>query len=332
MFGRTFKLDARDDQLDTGQNRSQTIELLSKAFAFIGSFSSFDDAAAAQIEQSGIPDVSISLTAARRSLPNNFSVAPSPRSGAPTGALNYFKQRYPDAVKAVGSIYYDIAKNNQDDYKAAAESIGWHFAYERGIQATETDFTADVVRMRQSGVKAVYMTAVDVKTTARLAKAMAQQNFKPDFFLVGGVAYDPGMVSLAGDAVEGVYNAQPYAMFGGEDAGAIPEVRLFNQWLQKVKPGYKPDLFAAYGWASGRLFFQALQAAGPKAERADVIAALRRITDFSDNGLVAPAGPGIKRPAVCFILVQIRGGKFERSDSPPPGYRCNDGPYFIRVP
>ena len=330
LYGRMFKLDVRDDALDTGQNRTQTIELLTKAFAFVGSFSSFDDAAAPQIAQSGIPDVSVSLTPARRALANNFSISPAPRPGAPTGPMNYFKAKFPDAVKSVGSIYYDIAKGNQDDFKAAAESVGWHFTYNRGIAATETDFTADVVRMRQSGVKAVYLAAVDVKAVARLAKAMAQQNFKPTFFMVNGVAYDAVLLALAGDAVEGLYNAQPFSMFAGEDAVAIPEVKLFNEWVQKVRPGYKPDLFAAYSWASGRLFFQALKEAGPKATRADVVRELRKIDDFSANGFIASAGPGTKRPVDCYILVQVKDGRFDRSDSPRPGYRCGEGSYFVR--
>jgi ABC-type branched-subunit amino acid transport system substrate-binding protein len=331
MYGRKFKLDVRDDSLDSGQNRAQTIDLLSTAFAFVGSFSSYDDAAAAQIERSGLPDVSVSLTPGRRSLSNNFSISPYPSPGAPTGSFTYFKQRFPEAVQSVGSIYYDIAKGNQDDTKAAAESVGWHFSYNRGIQATETDFTADVVRMRQAGVKAVYLSAVDVKAVARLAKAMAQQNFKPTFTLVGGVGYDPSIVALAGDAVEGFFNSQPFSMFVGEDAATIPEVRLFGEWIQKVKPGYKPDLFAAYGWASGRLFFQALRAAGPTATRATVVRELRKIDDFSANGFLAPAGPGTKRPATCYLIVQIKGGKFTRFDSPDTGYRCGDGGFFARA-
>jgi ABC-type branched-subunit amino acid transport system substrate-binding protein len=274
--------------------------------------------------------VSYSLTAGRRAISNNFSVEPSPKSGAPTGAFNYFKKKFPDAVTAVGTIYSEVSKGSHDDYKAAAESVGWHYVYERGVQATETDFTADVVRMRQGGVKGVYLVAVDVKTAARLAKAMAQQSFKPDFFIVNGAGYDPSLFSLAGEAVEGMFNSQPYAMFDGEDGAAVPEVKLFNDWLQKVKPGYKPDLFAAFAWGSGRLFFQALEAAGPKAKRADVIAALKKIETYSANGMLAPAGPATKRPPECYIILQVKGGKFERFDSPPPGYRCSDGPYLVR--
>jgi ABC-type branched-subunit amino acid transport system substrate-binding protein len=330
LFGRKFKLEVRDDQFDTGQNRNQTIELLGKTFAFIGSFSLYDSAAVDQVSKSGIPDVTYSLSADRRALANNFSVEPSPRSGAPTGAFNYFKRKYPESVTKVGTIFSDVSKQSHFDYKAAAESVGWKYVYERAVQATETDFTADVVRMRQAGVKAVYLVAVDVKTVARLAKAMAQQGLKPDFFLVNGPAYDPSLVSLAGDSVEGLFSAQPYSLFDGEDAGVIPEVKLFNEWVQKIKPGYKPDLFAAFAWSSGRLLFQAMEAAGPQAKRADVIAALKKIDDFSANGLLAPAGPASKRPPECFLLAQLKGGKWSRFDTPPPGYRCGDGPYLVR--
>src|SRR5439155_15035659 len=124
--------------------------------------------------------------------------------------------------------------------------------YERGFSPTETDFTADVVRMRQVGVKMVYLTAADVRPTARLAKAMTQQNFSVDAFVSGGVAYDPNFVTLGGSAVNGVYDEQQMSMYIGEDS-AVPEVALFNKWLAKVKPGYKPDLFAVFGCGSVRL-------------------------------------------------------------------------------
>ena len=230
----------------------------------------------------------------------------------------------------MGTIYGDVpaSKSSYEGWKAAAESVGYKIVYDRGTQPTETDFTADVVRMRQAGVKMVYLTAADVKTTARLAKALAGQNFKPDVFVSGGVAYDPALVPLGGDAVEGIIDEQQMAMFDGEDAGAVPEVALFNQWSQKVKPGYKPDLFAVFGWAETRLFVDALQAAGPKATRAGLIAAVQKIESFDSHGLLAPAGPGAKKNATCYVLIKVQGGKFQRFDSPPSGFRCNDGGYF----
>ena len=329
MFGRKFKLDVRDDQFDTGQNRAQTIDLLSKAFAFTGSFSLYDDAAITQIKQSGIPDVTYSLSEPRRALSTNFSVQPGVK-GWRLGPLNYFKQKFPDGIKNVGTLYGDVpaSKSSYDGWKQAAESVGYKITYERGIAPTETDFTADVVRMRQSGVKMIYVMALDYKATARLAKAMQQQTFKPDAFVSGGVAYDPGLLTLGGSAVDGIINEQQMSMYIGEDASSIPEVSLFNTWLQKVRPGYKPDLFAVFGWGSVRLFQQALEAAGPKATRADVVRELRNIETFDVHGLVAPAGPASKRPASCFIMLRIQGGKFQRYDTPPGSYRCNDGQYY----
>jgi len=330
VFGRKLKLDVRDDQFDSGQNRAQTIDLLGKSFAMVGSFSTYDGVAADQIKASNIPDVSYSLSAARRSIPNNFSIEPSPPHGAPTGVFVYFKNKYPDAVKSVGTLHGDdpTSAASQADYVAAAQSVGWNFAYDRAVGPTETDFTADVVRMKAQGVKMIFLVSAQAAQITRLAKAMHDQGFNPQPFVVNGPAYDGTLIPSGGANVEGIIDSQPYSLFLGEDSAAIPEVALMNQWMQKVKPGYKPDLFALFGWASGRLFIQALQAAGPKATRAAVMDQLEKIDDFSDNGAVAPAGPASKRPPTCRVMAVVHNGKWERYDSPPSDYICNEGPFW----
>ena len=328
IYGRQLKVSSRDDQFDTGQNRAVTIDLLDKVFAFAGSFSSYDDAAINEIKSSGIVDASVSLSEARRAIANNFSVAPG-HKGWRTGPLNYFKNRFPSGVVKTGAIYYDIpsAKSSYDGWKAAAESVGYKIIYERGISPTETDFTTDVVRMRSSGVKLVYLTALDYKATARLAKAMSQQNIVVDAFISGGVAYDPNFITFAGPAANGVYSEQQMSMYNGEDA-SLPEVSLFNQWVSRVKPGFKPDLFAVYGWGSVRMLADALKANGPKVTRASVNDALRKLGAYDIHGLVAPANPGTKAPPTCYIIVRVNNEKFERYDSPPPAFRCADGGYY----
>ncbi len=119
-------------------------------------------------------------------------------------------------------------------------------------------------------------------------------------------------------------------MYDGEDS-ALPEVGLFNQWVAKVKPGYKPDLFAVFGWGSVRLLADALKANGPKVTRAGVNDAIRKIGQYDVHGLIAPSNPGTKAPPTCYIIVKVVNGKFERFDSPPPAFRCADGGYF-KVP
>ncbi|MCU1487515.1 MAG: hypothetical protein JWN67_4261 [Actinomycetia bacterium] len=323
LFGRKFKLDVRDDQFDTGQNRAATQEQLTKVFAFLGSFSLYDDAAVSQIQASGIPDVTYSLSDSRRTMRNNFPPQAAIPGGFQTGPYQYLKGKFPDAVTKAGTLYGDVpaSKASQLAAMAAAESVGWKFAYNRGFQPTETDFTADIVRMKGSGVKLVYLVATDDKATARIAKAMQQQGLKVP--LVAN--YMPTMPTLAGSAAEGMISAQTFALFNGEDSGQIPEVKLFNEWMQRVKPGSKPDLFAMYSWAAGRMLFKAMEKAGPKAKRADVIAALKGIGIFDANGLLAPGNPGAKQPATCYVVSTIRGGKYQRLDTPPGKYRCDGG-------
>lgn len=321
IHGRTIRMDVRDDHFDSGSNRAQTVELLAETFALLGSASLYDDAAADQIESAGVPDASFALSEARRALPNNFSVAPVTPGAAPTGPFLWWKERFPGAVGAVASIYADIpsARSLHLSYQAAAESVGYRWVYSRAFQATETSFTADVIRMRQSGVRMVFLVAADERTTSRLAREMEQQDFTPEVF---AGTYFPGIVELAGSAVEGMYSGSPYSLFGGEDAGIIPEVALMNEWIQRVSPGFKPNTFAATAWSEGRLLFQAMGAAGPGLTRDGVIAALRQIDDFSADGLLAPAGPASKRPPICFVMSQVQDGVWTRID-PREGYRCD---------
>jgi hypothetical protein len=106
-------------------------------------------------------------------------------------------------------------------------------------------------------------------------------------------------------------------------------VALFNRWYRQITNGRTPDLFAAYGWASGRLFVQALEKTGGKPTRAALLEALRGIDEFDSNGLFAKGGPASKRPPTCWNLVAIVNGRFQRHPDSPSGFRC-DGT-FLKV-
>jgi ABC-type branched-subunit amino acid transport system substrate-binding protein len=328
VYGRQLKLKVGDDRLSADENRAQIIQLTPQVLAFVGSFSVYDDAGAPEMQKSGVPDVGYSLSPGRAGLANNFTPQPLP-PGWRLGSLNYFKQTYGDAViKKVGALVVnvDAPKRAWAGEKAAMESDGYHIVYLRPFQPTETDFTSDIVQMKGMGIQMIVMSA-DVQSFVRVAQAAQQQGFKPRLPNYGANAYDPNFITLGGSAVEGTEIDQQLALYAGEDAGAIPEVALFNQWARRIDPNYKPDIFGAFSWASARLFVQALLKAGPKATRAGLLAALRTIDDYDDNGMLAPAGPASKRPPVCYVVIDVRGGKFVRK-TPATGYRCNDGGYF----
>jgi hypothetical protein len=98
--------------------------------------------------------------------------------------------------------------------------------------------------------------------------------------------------------------------------------------VKKDHPGFTPDLYTLYGWASAQLFVQALQAAGKNPTRGELLSQLQKITSFSASNLIGSSNPAKKLPPNCYIMAKIVNGKYQRVDDPPNGgYRC-DAPYY----
>jgi len=333
VYGRQLKVLGRDDQFDCGQNKSITESDISKVFAFVGSFSLYDNCGAQALSaHPEVPDVHNALSIDAAHLPNNFSPSPL-RTGAPTGPFDYFKAKQPGAIDKVGSLVGDVqsAKDAWVGIKGTMQSLGYTFVYDQLYSPTQTDFTSDIVRMRSAGVKTLVLVSADVKGIARIAQQAKQQNWHPDLTILGASAYDPQLIPLAtADALEGMHVYLPSAMYLGEDRGASQEVNLFLTWLKKTHPSANPDLFTVYGWTSARLFVQALQAAGPQAKRATLIAALKNIHQFDANGILGPADPAGKGPDWCYVIVDIHGGKFVRAPDSASGYRCDGSYHFVQ--
>jgi ABC-type branched-subunit amino acid transport system substrate-binding protein len=328
VHGRKLVLKTGDDALNCNQRVAQVQSLYGQVFAFVGSFSTVDNCSAPFFTANPtIADVSKALTPQAQALPNNFS-AQTHGDGFYLGPLQYYKDHYPAAVKAVGTIVPNSsgAISAWNDEKAAMESIGYHIAYERTTGTTETDFTADVLRMRDAGVQMVSLTQTDIATMARFLNAMQQQNWHPQLVTTAGTAYNGNLFKLVNPgAAEGMINDTYYAMYQGEDRATVPEIDLFLTWLGKTHPGFKPDLFAVNGWASARLFVQALEAGPATPTQADLMAQLKKIHSFDSNGLIASNDPAGKVAPTCYIFVKVHNNAFERFDSPKSGFRCSPG-------
>jgi hypothetical protein len=116
--------------------------------------------------------------------------------------------------------------------------------------------------------------------------------------------------------------------FNSNEAANIPELKLFQTWFSRTNPGQKFNLYALFAWADGRLFQQAFENAGKTANRGSVLASLKKIHKFSDNGIIAPTNPGSKTTGnTCYIKWRLSNGAFSRQDSPASGYTC-DGSFL----
>ena len=334
--GRKLIVATYDDNFTGAGNKDGTQEAVDNDFATVGGFSLEDSFGGTVLAANpGVPNVQLSLSAYTSSLVNTYSPDPI-GDGWPTGPLLYFKSRFPDEIAHTGSLTSALpsALATWAIERSTMEHLGYRIVYQPSVPVTQTDFTQNVVAMKNAGVKLLYMDQLPQNYTAGVIKALNQQNFHPTL-VIGVSAYSHALVPDSGGpaAIDGAYLEQPASLFLGEDAAAIPAVHSFLTWVQKISPGFNPDYYTLAGWASTELFADALKNAGAKPTRGSELVALRKITTFSTDHLTAEVSPVNRTPVVCYVLARIVNGQFRRLADPPTsaptyGYRCN-GTYYV---
>jgi ABC-type branched-subunit amino acid transport system substrate-binding protein len=327
LFGRALKVDPKDDAFSCSTNQKVTADGIKSDFALVGSFSIYDYCGAQAIKAApGVSDVSMSISPDHTALKNTFPVQPVTQ-GFRTGAFEYYKAKFGDAYQTTGALYVNSpsAKSAYDNSKATMKHLGYNVVYERAVTPTDSNFTSDVIQMRQQNVKFVVLEA-NPPIIANFMAAAAQQGFKP-VVTTPGQGYDPATLSQGGSAVEGLYTDTPSALyFNKDDAAHIPEVALYQKWMATAAPGVGLDLFSVYGWGQAELFVQAARKVGPKLTRPALLSALASIETFADE-ILAPGGPATKRDATCYVITKVVKGSFVRVDTPPTSFRC-DGSFY----
>ncbi len=329
--GRKLDVQSFDTGFSGEQNGSETQQAESSDFAMVGNFSLFDTYGCPTLaENPAFPDVSVTLDPTTNSLPNDFSAQPL-AVGAGLGGFKYIRAKYPKAIK-VGTIISttSTAVSQWEGEEAALKHVGFKIAYAQKVGPLTSNFTTEVIKMRNAGVQVVYLTALDWQVAAILSQEMAQQNWHPTVVLSGGPIYADQFISHGGGAADtdGDWITQGQALYLGQDASAIPADKEFLKWVKQVNPGWTPDLFTLYGWSSAQLFVQALKAAGPHPTRGSVLAQLAKITSFNASGLLAPTNPAKKLPSDCFVAARIENGKYVRVKPTGSGFTCSGGYYY----
>jgi ABC-type branched-subunit amino acid transport system substrate-binding protein len=324
LYGRQFRVESGDDNFDTGTNRSAHRSLKDKVFAFSGSFSLFDAASVGEMKSVGVVDIGRALSPARQDYERHYSMVPF-GIGWPTTGCQWLKDRFGDQVIKNMAIFWgnaDAARDNASWQRAACESVGFEFKYSRQVEATESNFTADVVQMRRQNIQGFFII-YDASGIGRFLADMESQGYDPPLQYPSPAAYDSDLVKFAGKAgVEGIIIGQNMSMFLGEDAVAVPEIVTFNEWVRRIDPNQKFDLFALYGWAAGQLLTNAMTAAGPEVTREKVLAELAKTTSYNASGLHSVHNVAAKAPSVCEMYMEGTADGGFRRIFPDTGFYC----------
>jgi ABC-type branched-subunit amino acid transport system substrate-binding protein len=330
--GRKIVVTDSDDKFAGAGNRQATQSAIDSDFAMVGNFS-LEDSYGGQLlaANHGMPDVSVVLDPATNKLPNVFSPVPL-NAGWEEGPLQFLKSKYPKDIHAVGAMVggFPSAETDWVGEKNALDKVGFKVIYDPTYTVTTTDFTQNVIAMKNAGVKMVFMDSMAENYAAAFLKDLTEQNFHP-VVVLGAAAYTNTLVKDSGGAaaVDGDYLEQNTSLYLGEDAKAVPAVATFLHWINVASPGFKTDLYSMYAWLSMELFTQALKSAGSDPSRGSELQALSKITTFNGNGLIAPDDPSAKTVGNCYLIAKVVNGQFVRTSDDPPvtgathGYRCN---------
>jgi hypothetical protein len=179
-------------------------------------------------------------------------------------------------------------------------------------------------------VQFVDLSNTDAANAEHMVQEMYQQGYHPQVIESNGAIYVDNFTELAGGpkATDGIWLPQGAALYLGGDAQSVPAVDTFLEWVNKVHPGFTPDLFTLYGWASAELLVQAIKAAATPLSPSTVLDALKQITNFDASGLMSPANPAGKVPGTCYVMARIVNGVFVRvPPSPKSGFICGASYY-----
>jgi len=333
--GRKIVVSSSDDRFQGALNKQEVQSVVQNDFASVGGLSLEDSFSEPVIAANpGFPDVTASLDPATEKLANNFSPDPA-SNGWPTGPLLYFKQKFPTRIAHTATIIANLPSTELiwANEKATMQHLGYTVLLDPALPATTTDFTEQVVAMKNAGVQILFLEQEPQNYASAIFRDLDEQDFHP-VVVLGAASYSPVLVANSGGAaaVDGAYLEQGASLFLGGDAAEIPTITTFNDWVQKVSPGFTPDFFTLTGWLCGQLFVDALRNAGTDPSRGSLLAALRKITAFQSGNLIPVSNPAGKVPVDCYILGQVVSGTFQRLDDPPinsstHGFRC-DGTYY----
>jgi ABC-type branched-subunit amino acid transport system substrate-binding protein len=324
ICGRKLKLLTADDRLDAGTNKSETDKLKDKVFAFVGHVTVVDDGGASSLNGTNIPDVALAITDARLKLPNNFSPNPIDPSSANNGAtpmFKYMKQTYGVSNGAVIWAAQAASRTSGQKYVKdmadAGITVTPNHQYE--VAVTETNYSSQASQIKNDKVDIV-ITTLEINGMAKLAQAFGQAGYFPKVPFYGAQAYGKKFLSLAGRNAEGTKLGLAYNVL--EVADQVPAVKSFLTWYQRTNPGADIDFFAIESWLAADMFARAAKAAGPDITRDKVLQQLGTYTSYDADGFLGKINPAQKKPALCYIVVEVQGGAWKKINPAGPGFAC----------
>lgn len=294
--GHPLKLVVKDDASSTTGDQTAAQELVQNDHAaVVVMYSSFGFAGAPVLQKAGIPVVGSAFDGPEWTVqPYSNMFTWQPASTAPFNGKLYTYTYLGTFLKSLGAtsfggLGYGISPSSTNsiiEAEASAKSQGIGTCYtNNSVNFGAVDFTADVLQIKQANCGSVAGSFVSASDLA-LSKALKQgglANVHQIYF----TGYDEHTTAQPADAqgFDGDY-AQASVSFSPPNAGGQALLDLLKKY-DKSYDGGLPDFGLLGSTVSTQLAVYGLQQAGSDPTSSSFITNLRKVTNWTDNGLLA---------------------------------------------
>jgi len=342
VAGRKLVVDFIDSHLSDSESVNAIIKACSQDFALVGTSALFlnnvDDITGCKDmtgAATGIPDLPVVTTeVVQQCDPDSFPINPpqiecSTQNAHPqtyraqAGRAFYFQQKFGKSLHGIYMLTGDLQSAKSANQVTASSVVKLGIKADDTITisavAPQSAYTPAAQTMKNSNsnfaeVELAYSQTVDLRKEASLQGVVnpnivwscTVQCYNPQFLTQGGTSVEGEYVSLGFlPDIEGKYNKA---------------VAGFDKYIDPTKR----DGFAADAFASGLLLRDAINAAVAKTgnnglTRKAVFAALNNIHAFTADGMLGTTDIAGRVPSPCYMLTQVKNGKFVRVYPTKPG-------------
>ena len=279
-------------------------------------------------KQIAFPGFAVSTDFAEGS--DQVQALPNPAYKKPTGAFEALAGLYPDDVEKFGVVFGtlpSIVQNKDQIIGVAKQTEGFGTFAEIGYDIINQDWAVLAQQVMDQGLRIVSFVG-EPPNMSKLSQALKDQGF--DGVLIADAnQYDERLIEASGpDAVEGAIVRIAYHPF--EEADKWPATKQLVDTLDAEVPDWTRAGLAIQSFSAALMFATAAKTCADAGEisRACVLQAGLDIHEWDGGGLHASADPGAEEPADCAMLVQVRGGTFERL-YPELGSEADNGEGFF---
>lgn len=324
VHGRPIELVLRDDGLDPARGRRAVEEMLNQdVFALVGFVAPLTEQSInPTLEQNQIP------------LVGAFGITASDWGYMFNGFFESFgwvSGRFlaDEGATTPGIIYI----SRQDDVVDRRVAASWRQGFaSRGLElrdenifavdVTKSSYDDVVTQLRLNGVDGI-ATSIDQTAIIRLQQSMDRARYRP-LHAASQLADDPTVLGDpdVGASLEGSFVYSEFH-FLGEQAGDMPTYE--DEVRRRFGDDAELNWAGKNNWMSTRLFVEALEAAGPGASRADLMAALNGFTDHP-TGMSMPLTIGPDPVSHIRNNRCVKMGRIVQGEVEPLGdFECYDG-------